>query len=107
MLPGNETIETPMPRKTPPKAGRPRLYKTAAARQAAYRTRAMRGEGGIATQTDDPGQGAGRLDLFLPTNARFALRRLAKRTGQSQAQVLTDLLMKADRRVVARLTEDE
>ncbi|MDA8204534.1 MAG: hypothetical protein M0Z36_00555 [Thermaerobacter sp.] len=67
----------------------------------------MRGEGGIATRTDDPGQGAGRLDLFLPTNARLALRRLARRKGQSQAQVLTDLLVKADDRVAARMSEDE
>ena len=67
----------------------------------------MRGEGGIAIQTDDPGQGASRLDLFLPTNARLALRRLAKRTGQSQAQVLMDLLVKADKRMAARLSANK
>ena len=58
-----------MARKKTPQPGRPRLYKTASERQAAYRLRAMRGEGGIALETDDPGQGARRVDLFLPTSA--------------------------------------
>lgn len=96
-----------MARKTPPPRGRPRLYKTASDRQAAYRARARRGEGGIALKTDDPGQGAARVDVFLPTRARLALRRLAKRKGQSQAQVMADLLLKADDKVAARLSEDE
>ncbi len=96
-----------MARKKTLQPGRPRLYKTASERQAAYRARAMRGEVGIAAKTDDPGQGACRLDLFLPTTARLALRRLARRKGQSQAQIVADLLLKADERAAARMSEDD
>lgn len=76
--------------------GRPRFYKTASERQAAYRSRARRGEGGIALGTDDPGQGARRVALFLPTNAAPALRRLARHKGVSHAQILADPITKAD-----------
>lgn len=96
-----------MPRKMVPKAGRPRLYQSASERQAAYRARAMRGDGGIAAKTNDPGQGASRLDLFLPTTARLALRRLAKYKEQSQAQIVADLLLKADERVAAHMSEED
>ena len=76
--------------------GRPRLYKTASERQAAYRLRAMRSEGGIVLNTDDPGQGGRRVDLFLPISAALALRRLARHKGVSQAQIMVDPITKAD-----------
>lgn len=85
--------------------GRPRLYKTASARQAAYRLRAMRGEGGIALETDDPGQGARRIDLFLPTSAVLALRRLARHKGVTQAQTMADLIAKADQQATKNMGE--
>ncbi len=94
-----------MPRKTKPGPGRPRLYKTDSERQAAYRERARRGDGGIALGTDDPGQGARRVDLFLPTNAALALRRLARHKGASQAQVIADLIISADRRTTKAMSE--
>lgn len=89
----------------PATPGRPRLYKTASERQAAYRLRAMRGEGGIALITDDPGQGARRVDLFLPTSAALALRRLARHKGVSQAQIMADLITKADHQVTKSMDE--
>ncbi len=91
--------------KRPAMRGRPRLYKTASERQAAYRSRAMRGEGGIALNTDDPGQGARRVDLFLPTSAVLALRRLARRKGVSQAQIMADLITKADHQATKNMDE--
>ena len=96
-----------MPRKTAPKIGRPRLYQTDSERQAAFRARAMRGKGGIALRASDPGQGARRIDLFLPTGAALALRRLARHKGMSQAQVLADLIVQADSRVVSRMDDAE
>ncbi len=89
----------------PAMPGRPRLYKTASERQAAYRLRAMRGEGGIALNTDDPGQGARRVDLFLPTSAALALRRLARHKGVSQAQIMADLITKADHQATKSMNE--
>ena len=89
----------------PAMPGRPRLYKTASERQVAYRSRAMRGEGGIALNTDDPGQGARRVDLFLPTSAVLALRRLARRKGVSQAQIMADLITKADQQATRNMDE--
>ncbi len=89
----------------PAGAGRPRLYRSASERQAAFRARAMRGEGGIALRTSDPGQGARRIDLLLPTGAALALRRLARHKGMSQAQVLADLIVQADARVASRLDD--
>ncbi len=85
--------------------GRPRLYKTASERQAAYRARASRGEGGIALGTDDPGQGARRVDLFLPTSAALALRRLARHKDVSQAQIMADLITKADHQATKNMGE--
>ncbi len=87
------------------RSGRPRLYKTASERQAAYRARASRGEGGIALGTDDPGQGARRVDLFLPTRAALALRRLARHKGVSQAQIMADLITKADHQATKNMDE--
>lgn len=94
------------PAKRPTRPGRPRLYKTASERQAAYRSRAMCGEGGIALGTDDPGQGARRVDLFLPTNAALALRRLARRKDVSKAQILADLISKADQQATRNMDEE-
>ncbi len=94
-----------MTRKKPPKPGRPRLYKTASERQAAYRSRARQGEGGIALGTDDPGRGARRVDLFLPTSAALSLRRLARHKGVSQAQILADLITKADQQATKNMGE--
>lgn len=85
--------------------GRPRLYKTASERQAAYRARAMRGEGGISLETDDPGQGARRIDLFVPTSAALALRRLARHKGVSQAQIMADLITKGDHQATKNMDE--
>ena len=89
----------------PAGAGRPRVYQSASERQAAFRARARRGEGGIALHTSDPGQGARRVDLFLPTGAALALRRLARHKGMSQAQVLADLIVQADARVANRMDD--
>lgn len=91
----------------PAGAGRPRRYRSASERQAAFRARAMRGEGGIALRASDPGQGARRIDLFLPTGAALALRRLARHKGMSQAQVLADLIVQADQRVASRMDDAE
>ena len=91
--------------KRPAMPGRPRLYKTASERQAAYRSRAMRGEGGIALNTNDPGQGARRVDLFLPTSAALALRRLARHKDVSQAQIMADLITKADHQATKNIDE--
>ena len=66
LLPIDATKKTDMARKKTLQPGRPRLYKTASERQAAYRARAMRGEVGIAAKTDDPGQGACRLRKKYP-----------------------------------------
>ncbi len=88
-----------------PGPGRPRLYPTASDRQAAFRARSRVGKGGIALTTDDPGQGAHRVDLFLPTGAVLALRRLARHKGASQALVMADLITKADERVIKNLDE--
>ena len=88
----------------PAGAGRPRLYRSASERQAAFRARAMRGEGGIALRAPDPGQGARRVDLFLPTGAVLALRRLARHKGMSQAQVLADLIGQTVKRVTRDMT---
>ena len=65
----------------------------------------MRGEGGIALNTDDPSQGARRVDLFLPTSAVLALRRLARHRGVSQAQIMADLITKADHQVTKNMDE--
>ncbi len=89
----------------PASTGRPRLYQSAAERQAAFRARAMRGEGGIALRASDPGQGCRRIDLFLPTGAALALRRLARHKGMSQAQVLADLIVRADERMASRMDD--
>lgn len=97
---------TAQPATRPTRPGRPRLYKTASERQAAYRSRAMRGEGGIALNTDDPGQGARRVDLFLPTSAALALRRLARHKGVSQAQILANLIAKADQQATRNMDEE-
>jgi len=95
-----------MAHKKPPKSGRPRLYKTASERQAAYRARVQAGEGGIALNAEDPGQGARRLDLFLPTGEALALRRLARHKGVSQAQIMADLIAKADRQATAKMDDE-
>ena len=94
-----------MPRKTTPKAGRPRLYQTDSERQAAFRQRARAGKGGIALAADDPGQGARRVDLWLPAGAVFALRRLARQKGVSQAQILADLIARMDRQMTAKMDD--
>ena len=94
-----------MARKKTLKLGRPRLYQTASERQAAFRVRAREGAGGIALTTDDPGQGARRVDLFLPTGAALALRHLARLKGVSQAQIMADLITKADRQVTKNMDE--
>lgn len=97
--------KTPQPAVRPAKPGRPRLYKTASDRQAAYRARAQAGEGGIALNTEDPRQGARRIDLFLPTGEALALRRLARHKGVSQAQIVADLIAKADRQATAKMDD--
>ena len=96
----------PAARKTTPKAGRPRLYQTASERQDAYRQRARAGRGGIALTASDPGQGARRVDLWLPTEVALALRRLARHRGVSQARILADLIARADRQVQAKMDDD-
>ena len=94
-----------VPSKTTPKTGRPRLYQTASERQAAYRQRARAGKGGIALTASDPGQGARRVDLWLPTEVALALRRLARHKGVSQARILADLVGRADRQARAKMDD--
>ncbi|MHB8253896.1 MAG: ribbon-helix-helix domain-containing protein [Acidiferrobacter sp.] len=89
------------------KPGRKRLHKTASDRQRAYRRRVLGGQSGIATTTDDPGQGATRLDLYLSATAASQLDRLARRGGMSRAQVLGVLLSQAEAHVLKTMTDDE
>ena len=88
------------------KTGRKRLHKTASDRQRAYRRRVLRGQSGIATTTEDPGQGATRLDLYLSATAALTLDRLARHGGMSRAQVLGVLLSQAEAHVLKTMTDD-
>lgn len=88
------------------KAGRKRLHKTASDRQRAYRRRVRDGQSGIATTTEDPGQGATRLDLYLSATAALKLDRLSRHWEMSRAQVLGVLLEQAQAQVMETLTED-
>ena len=88
------------------KPGRKRLHHTASARQRAYRRRVLEGQSGIATTTDDPGQGATRLDLYLSATAALKLDRLSRHGGTSRAQVLGVLLEQAEAHALKNMTED-
>ncbi|HUW98948.1 MAG TPA: hypothetical protein VMV40_08945 [Acidiferrobacter sp.] len=88
------------------KPGRKRLHQTASDRQRAYRRRVLEGQSGIATTTEDPQQGATRLDLYLSATAALKLDRLARHGGTSRAQVLGVLLSQAEERVMKNMTEE-
>ncbi|MHB8252934.1 MAG: hypothetical protein ACYDEV_04405 [Acidiferrobacter sp.] len=82
----------------------PRL---SADRQAAWRVRVKAGISGIATTTDDPGQGAKRINLFLPTHSALGLIRLARYGDETQADVLVRLIEKQETKVLKGMNEAE
>jgi len=69
------------------------MAKTNAERQRAYRRRHL---------VDVDGSRA-RLNLIVEADAALALRRLAAHLGQTQAAVLRELLLAANKRTVARM----
>lgn len=71
---------------------RKKTYQSATERQRAYLSRVRDGKAGIATQTEDPGQGAVRLCVTLPVSTRNALRRLARYEGRTPAEILLSLI---------------
>ncbi len=87
-------------------AGRKRLHKTASDRQRAYRRRVLDGQSGIATTTEDPGQGATRLDLYLSATAALKLDRPSRHWDLSRAQVLGVLLAQAETQALKNIPED-
>jgi len=74
------------------------MAQTTAQRQAAWRTRR-------ATAGQD-GNGERRLDLWVSTGADLALERLARRYTITKRQVLEQLIVQADGRIVRRLEPD-
>jgi hypothetical protein len=70
------------------------MAKTAAQRQAAYRDRAKVGDGYY------------RLNGWINMKAHFALKRLAKRYGVTQREVLERLLTDEDNRILSQLDLD-
>lgn len=76
-----------------------------AARQAAYRARVRAGMSGIAAGTDDPGQGARRVSLTLPTNTILALRRLARHNGITLSQMAMGLISSAEDELIGGMDD--
>ena len=67
------------------------MAKTAAQRQAAYRKRASVGDGYY------------RLNGWINMRAHFALKRLAKRYGVTQREVLEQLIIAEDDRILSEI----
>lgn len=71
--------------------------KSNAQRQAAYRQRHLHDEGGTKS----------RLNVLLDYRARLALRRLAKRAGVTQSEMLAHLILADQDRVLASMSGDQ
>ena len=78
------------------------MAKSDAERQAALRERRKRQAIGA-----ENGEGAGQINLFVKASARNALRRMSRHQGTSQRAVLEQLLMEAEDRLTAAMTDEE
>lgn len=74
--------------------------KTSAERQASYRNRVKK----IGSMTDF---GKLNINTWIDTRAKFALERLARRSGLSESAMLERLLLQADESVYRGLPEEE
>ena len=74
------------------------MAKTVAERQAAYRAR--RDTAGV------DGNGQRRVSMWLSTGAAFAMARLACRYGVTRRQLVENMLLAEDERVLATLSID-
>lgn len=74
------------------------MAQTTAQRQSAYRARR-------ATVGKD-GNGERRLDMWVSTEADFALARVARRYGVTKRQMLERLILRTDDAIVRRLDPD-
>lgn len=89
----------PMPRK--------RTHQNATERQRAYLLRVRDGKAGIATRTNDPGQGANRLCVTLPVSTINTLKRLARYEGRTQADILLSLISSRVDEITRKMTDAE
>lgn len=76
--------------------GRPRKYGSNAEKVKAYRERLKCGEAGPSTRTNDPGQGARRMEVALPRSAALKLDRIAESRGLTRSDILAELLQSAE-----------
>jgi hypothetical protein len=79
------------------KIGRPALGDmpmTPAQRQKLYRSRMKRTAASFA---DDRGQGSTRIDVWLPSSAAIALKRMSIASGYTQSAMLTLIIIEADK----------
>jgi len=74
------------------------MAKTTAERQAAYRER--QDSGGV------DGNGQRRVSMWLSTGAAFAMARLASRYGVTQRELVENMLLAEDERVLATMKID-
>lgn len=74
------------------------MAKTTAERQAAYRERQDRG--GV------DGNGQRRVSIWLSTEAALALRRLSSRYGVTQRELVENMLLAEDERILATMKID-
>jgi hypothetical protein len=74
------------------------MTKSTAERQAAYRDR--QDSGGV------DGNGQRRISMWLSTGAAFAMARLASRYGVTQRELVENMLLAEDERVLATMTID-
>ena len=91
-------------KKTP---GRKKMHATASDRQRAYLKRCALGQAGIASTTNDPGQGVKRLDVLLPASVANKLDRLARHCKVSRASLLTKWIENENSSIVNVMTEAE
>ena len=94
-----DNTRSPVPRK--------KTYPSATERQRAYLSRVREGKAGIATQTEDPGQGATRLCVTVPVSTRNALKRLARHEGRTMAEILHSLITSRIDKTTRKLTDTE
>jgi hypothetical protein len=74
------------------------MEKTTAERQAAYRER--QDSGGV------DGNGQRRVSMWLSTEAALALRRLSSRYGVTQRELVENMLLAEDERILATMKID-
>jgi uncharacterized protein YhjY with autotransporter beta-barrel domain len=74
------------------------MAKTTAERQAAYRER--QDSGGV------DGNGQRRVSMWLSTEAALALRRLSSRYGVTQRELVANMLLAEDERILATMKID-